>query len=130
MRSVGGSLILSLLLVFSSAAAVAQQEESLGDYARRLRAEKRSEVQITLEESNQLFQSMDEILAFASRDSGLPRRATVRHQLVSQSDFSQRVTGAAPDEDSRERRVEQSIVVLQKFGLLPLSLNMRSEIGR
>src|SRR5215469_7379116 len=67
---------------------------------------------------------MDEILQFASRDSGLPRHASVKYRLVSQDDVTSYM--AAELSNLRDtQRVVRSEIVLKKFGFLPPDFSLK-----
>ncbi len=57
--------------------------KGLAEVSRELRDKKYQVVRTTLQDSAKLFSSIDEVLGFASHDSGLARRTAVNHQLVS-----------------------------------------------
>ena len=76
------------------------------------------EQKISPQEADELFHEVDEILKFASKDSGLPvkrevkRRLTNRDEVVAYLEKNMR-------EDKSAQRVQRSELVLKKFGLLP-----------
>lgn len=80
---------------------------------------------ISPQEAEELFGQVDEILKFASKDSGLPikrevkRRLTNREEVVAYLEKSMR-------EDKSAQRVQRSEMVLKKFGLLPRNFNLSS----
>jgi hypothetical protein len=80
---------------------------------------------ISQEEAQELFGQVDQILKFASKDSGLPikhevkRRLTNREEVVAYLQKSMR-------EDKSAKRVERSEMVLKKFGLVPRDFKLSS----
>jgi hypothetical protein len=76
------------------------------------------EEKISPQDAEDLFHEVDEILTFASKDSGFPikrevkRRLTNRDEVVAYLEKNMR-------EDKSAQRVERSELVLKKFGLLP-----------
>src|ERR1700730_14214661 len=60
----------------------AEQGQSLGELARKVRKDHTTEVQMSEEDAKDLFRSVDKIVAFASEDSGFPKRSTVKRRLV------------------------------------------------
>jgi hypothetical protein len=80
---------------------------------------------ISPQEAEDLFGRVDQILKFASKDSGLPikhevkRRLTNREEVVAYLEKSMR-------EDKSAQRVQRSELVLKKFGLLPHDFNLSS----
>ncbi len=61
----------------------ADQGQSLGEMARKVRKDHTTEVQMSDADAKELFKSVDKIVAFASEDSGFPKRAVVKRRLVS-----------------------------------------------
>ncbi len=57
--------------------------QSLADIARKLRKDQTAqEVKVTPEETKKILGSVEELLQFASRDSGFPKRTTVKSRMV------------------------------------------------
>jgi hypothetical protein len=73
---------------------------------------------ITPEETKELFQSVDEILQFASKDTLLPLKHPVKKAMVSRTEVENYI-GAKFKDDADRIRFERSELVLKKFGLLP-----------
>jgi hypothetical protein len=80
------------------------------------------EVKITPREAEELFHSVDEILAFDSKQSGLPIKKQVKRRLTSRDEVVAYLTKHMKDEDVK--RLQRSELVLKKFGLLPRDFNM------
>ncbi|MFB3815111.1 MAG: hypothetical protein ACE14L_13475 [Terriglobales bacterium] len=88
-------------------------------------AETQPETKITPEQAKELLASVDEILQFVSRDTGLPIKHRVNRQLASRAEVVQYIQDRMKsDEDSR--RLERSAVVLKKFGMVPRDFNLRA----
>ena len=100
-------------------------QKSLGEIARELATNKRAEVKVTESDSKKLFAEIDEILGFASQDSGLPRRTPVRHQLVGQDDVQRHAANVLAD-SAETQRIARSEVVLKKFGYLPRDFSLKN----
>jgi hypothetical protein len=83
---------------------------------------KEKEVKITPREAEQLFHSVDEILAFDSKQTGLPIRKQVKRKLTSREEVVSYLTKHMNDEDTQ--RLRRSELVLKKFGLLPRDFNL------
>lgn len=99
-------------------------EPSVGELASRQKTKRQVEVKVTENDVKRLATEMDEILQFASRDSGLPRHAAVKYKLVSQDDVTRYM--AAELSSLREtQRVVRSEIVLKKFGFLPPDFNLK-----
>lgn len=80
---------------------------------------------ITPEEAQDLFKSADEILHFASRQTGLPIKHEVKHKLTSRDEV-QRFIEKRMKDDPDAKRMEESEFVMKKFGLLPEKFNLRT----
>ncbi len=84
-----------------------------------------AETHITAEQAQELFRSVDEILQFASRDSGLPVRHSVKRALVSRDQAMKYIEGRmGSDQDAQ--RLNRSALVLKKFGLLPRDFDLQT----
>jgi hypothetical protein len=82
------------------------------------------ETRITKEQAKELFKSVDEILAFASKDSKLPIEHSVKRTLISREEVN-RFLRKKFDEDESTKRMERSEIVLKKFGLLDRDFHLR-----
>jgi hypothetical protein len=80
------------------------------------------EVKITPREAEELFHSVDEILAFDSKRTGLPIKKQVKRRLTSRDEVVAYLTKHMKDEDVK--RLQRSELVLKKFGLLPRDFDM------
>lgn len=87
-------------------------------------AGKKPETPLTKEQTKQLFQSVDEILKFASSDSNLPIQHGVKRKLISRSEVTRFLTKKF-DEDESTKRMERVELVLKKFGLLDREFQLR-----
>ncbi len=72
---------------------------------------------------------MDEILEFASHDTGLPIEHKVKRHLITRESMEKYVDKRMKD-DKDAQRLEQSRLVLEKFGLLPPGYDLHSEFLR
>jgi hypothetical protein len=81
------------------------------------------EVKITPREAEELFHSVDEILAFDSKQTGLPIKKQVKRRLTSRDEVVAYLTKHMKDEDVK--RLQRSELVLKKFGLLPRDFDMQ-----
>ena len=98
--------------------------KSLADVAREQQDKKYEVVRTTVEDSRKLAASIDEVLDFASRDSGYSKRFPVKHQLISEADVSRRIAESMDKSDSQ--RLVSSELVLKKFGFLPNSFDLKA----
>ncbi len=87
------------------------------------------ETRITKEQAKELFRSVDEILDFVSQDTGLPIESKVKRNLITREQVEKYVDKRMKD-DKDEKRLEQSRLVLQKFGLLPPTYDLHGEFLR
>jgi hypothetical protein len=85
-------------------------------------ASEEKEVKITPHEAEQLFHSVDEILAFDSKQTGLSIKKHVKRRLTSRDEVVAYLTKHMKDDDVK--RLQRSELVLKKFGLLPRDFNM------
>src|ERR1700683_1627239 len=82
----------------------------------------KEEVKITPREAEELFHSVDEILAFASKRTGLPIKKQVKRRLTSRDEVVGYLTRHMKDEDVK--KLQRSELVLKKFGLLPRDFDL------
>ena len=82
----------------------------------------KEEVKITPREAEELFHSVDEILAFDSKQTGLPIKKEVKRRLTSREEVVSYLTKHMNDEDTQ--RLRRSELVLKKFGLLPREFDL------
>ncbi len=80
------------------------------------------EVKITPRQAEELFHSVDEILAFDSKRTGLPIKKPVKRRLTSRDEVVGYLTKHMKDEDVK--RLQRSELVLKKFGLLPRDFDL------
>ena len=81
------------------------------------------ESKISPKEADELFKSVDEILKFASQETALPIRKTVKRRLTSRDEVTAYLQKhMAEDEDAQ--RLKRSEAVLKKFGLLPRDFDL------
>jgi hypothetical protein len=85
-------------------------------------AQEKSEVKITPQQAQELFHSVDEILLFDSKHSGLAIRKEVKKRLTSRDEVVAYLTKHMKDEDVK--RLQRSELVLKKFGLLPRDFDL------
>jgi hypothetical protein len=78
---------------------------------------------ISSKEGKELFRSVDEILHFASQDTGLPIKNEVKRRLTKRSEV-QHYIQKSMKEDKDAKRLERSSAVLKKFGLIPRNFDL------
>ena len=86
--------------------------------------EDKPEVKITPRQAEELFHSVDEILEFDSKQTGLPIKHNVKRKLTSRDEVVSYLTNHLNDEDVR--RLRRSELVLKKFGLLPRDFDLQT----
>jgi len=87
-------------------------------------AAEHQDVKITPREAEELFHSIDEILEFDSKESGLTIKHEVKRRLANRDAVVSYLTKHVNDEDTK--RLRRSELVLKKFGLLPRDFNLET----
>ncbi|MGB8065685.1 MAG: hypothetical protein WCF26_27620 [Candidatus Sulfotelmatobacter sp.] len=82
------------------------------------------EVKITPRQAEELFHSVDEILQFDSKETGLPIKREVKRKLTSRDEVVSYLTKHMNDQDTQ--RLRRSELVLKKFGLLPPDFDLET----
>jgi hypothetical protein len=81
------------------------------------------ETVVSPKEAKELFRSVDEILKFASDDTGLPIKHDVKRRLTKRDEVQSYIQKSMK-EDKDAKRLERSSAVLKKFGLLPRNFDL------
>jgi hypothetical protein len=84
-----------------------------------------AESKISPKEAEELFHDVDQILQYASKDTGLPVKNEVKRRLTSRDEvvaFLEK--NMAEDKDAQ--RLRRSELVLKKFGLLPRDFDLQT----
>jgi hypothetical protein len=102
----------------------ANQGQSLGDLARKMRKDHTTEVQMSDEDAKKLFSSVDEILTFAAKDTGFPQKSSVKRRLVGSADV-EKYTREQQAKQGFAQRFARSELTMKKFGLLPRDFDLR-----
>jgi len=121
------SLLALCVLALLSTLAFTQDNsssQSLGDVARKLRKETSDEVRMTDADTKKLFESVDKIFDFASQDTGMPKHAPVKRQMVSKADVVKFTTGRLAKEEYTQRFAQEELS-MKKLGFLPRDFNLR-----
>jgi hypothetical protein len=106
-------------------AAVPQAQQQTPSQAQQQSTAPAAPHRLSPQEAEELFRSVDEILQFVSKDTGLPIKHTVKRQLASRDEVVKYVERKqAEDEDTQ--RLERSAASLKKFGLLPRDFDLRT----
>jgi hypothetical protein len=80
--------------------------------------------QISAKEAEELFRSVDDILKFCSKETGLPIKHAVKRKLTSRDEVEEFLRKSMADDKDAER-FRRSELVLKKFGLLPRDFEMQ-----
>jgi len=83
-----------------------------------------AETHISPEQAKELFRSVDELIKFASDDTGLPIRHEVKRTLTTRAAVEKYLTDKF-DEDEDAKRMQRGEIVLKKFGLLDRDFNLK-----
>ena len=83
-----------------------------------------NEVKITPRQAEEPFHSVDEIMQFDSKETGLRIKREVKRKLTSRDEVYSYLTQHLNDEDAQ--RLRRSELVLKKFGLLPRDFNLET----
>src|SRR5580692_3072305 len=82
------------------------------------------ENKISPKEAEELFHDVDQILQFASKDTGLPIKKEVKRRLTTRDEVVAYLQKTM-SEDKDARRLQRSELVLKKFGLLPADFDLQ-----
>jgi len=96
-----------------------------GQFPANSSAQPEPEKKITPEQAEQLLRSVDEILKFVSKDTGLPIKHPVKRQLADREQVW-RYIQERMESDEDAQRLERSEIELKKFGLLPRDFDLRT----
>ncbi len=83
------------------------------------------EQKISPQEAEELFHDVDQILQFASKDTGLPIKKEVKRRLTSRDEVVAYLEKTMA-EDKDAQRLRRSELVLKKFGLLPRNFDLQT----
>ena len=83
------------------------------------------EVHISPAQAKELFRSVDQIMQFASQDSGFKIKHEVKRQLTTRNEVEKYITDRF-HEDKDTQRMERSEIVLKKFGLLDRDFHLQT----
>jgi hypothetical protein len=84
-----------------------------------------AENKISPKEAEELFRDVDQIMQFASKETGLPIKKEVKRRLVSRDEVVAYLQkNMAEDKDAQ--RLQRSELVLKKFGLLPRDFDLQT----
>ena len=110
-------------------AGVSVQEQQQESAAPQSSQQPEAQAPITKAQAKELFRSVDVILRFASQDTGLPIERHVKRNLITRESMEKYIDKRMRD-DKDAQRLEQSRLVLEKFGLLPQGYDLHGEFLR
>ena len=99
-----------------------QPDPAQADSTQAQPAQPKEETKITPRQAEELFHSVDEILAFDSKQTGLVVKKEVKRKLTSREEVVSYLTKNKDDKDTQ--RLRRSELVLKKFGLLPRDFDL------
>ena len=102
----------------------AQPPPAQGQGSQEPHADEKDEVKITPRQAEELFHSVDEILEFDSKQTGLPIKREIKRKLIGRDEVVSFLTKHLDEEDTK--RLRRSELVLKKFGLLPRDFNLQT----
>jgi hypothetical protein len=108
---------------------VSVQDQQQGSAAAQSSQQPEAQTRITQAQAKELFRSVDVILRFASQDTGLPIERHVKRNLITRESMEKYIEKRMRD-DKDAQRLEQSRLVLEKFGLLPQGYDLHGEFLR
>jgi hypothetical protein len=126
-----GLLLTACGLLFLVPPRVTAQEassSSLGEVARELRQKKQAEVRLRPEDVTALFASLDQILDFASKDTGFAKHGPVKRQVVGREYVEAYYAWKFPKQ--AEEGLARSELVLKKIGLLAPDFDLKNYLVR
>lgn len=83
-----------------------------------------TEHHLSAAQAKELFRSVDEIVHFASEDTKLPVKKTVKRRLTTRDEVEKYILEKF-NEDESSKRMQRSEIVLKKFGLLDRDFQLR-----
>jgi len=107
----------------SSSDAAAQSSPSKPDQSGAAKAS--TETKITPQQAEQLFRDVDTILSFASKDTALEIKHSVKRRLTSREEVVAYLKKSMA-EDKDVQRLRRTEFVLKKFGLLPKDFDLQT----
>ena len=87
----------------------------------------KQERKISPKDAEELFQEVDQILQFASKDTAFPIKHEVKRHLASRNEVSTYLEKSLRD-DKDAKRLRRTELVLKKFGLLPRDFDFEHSI--
>jgi hypothetical protein len=102
-----------------------QSGQGIADVAREQQEKSLHQVRTSLQDSQKLFASINEVLEFAMHDSGYTKRTPIKHQLMGETEVKRQML----EEFSKSveaQRLARSELVWKKFGFLPNNFDLKA----
>ncbi|MGA7259139.1 MAG: hypothetical protein WCF17_02200 [Terracidiphilus sp.] len=84
----------------------------------------KGETHITPDQAKQLFALVDQLMQFASQETGLPIKSTVKRQIRTRAEVEAYLNEKF-NEDEGAKRLQKGEIVLKKFGLLDKDFDLK-----
>ncbi len=120
----GRAWVLSAIVLCLAAASPAQQQPAPTAPATQAPSAESAPVRITPEQAKKLFSLVDELIGFSSHETGLPIKSTVKRKLTARAAV-EAYLNLKFKEDEGAKRLQQSEMVLKKFGLLDRDFDLK-----
>jgi len=118
-------LLVAVAILSACFSVAAQQTKQQAEPGQAPPAPKpQAETHITPEQGKELFRSVDELIKFASEETGLPIRHEVKRTLTTRTAV-EKYLNEKFNEDEDAKRMQQGEIVLKKFGLLDRDFNLK-----
>jgi hypothetical protein len=114
---------LAILLCFTAGASSWAQQPPAAAAGQTPEKEKPS-THITADQARQLFSLVDELLKFASQETGLPIKSDVKRKITSRAEVESYLKEKF-EEDEGAKRLQRGEIVLKKFGLLDRDFSLK-----
>jgi hypothetical protein len=98
------------------------QDQSLGDLARKVQKDHTTEVQMSADDAKKLFDSVDTIVAFAAEDTGFAKHSSVERRLVGREEVEKFTRAQLAKQENSFMRSEMT---MKKFGFLPRDFDLK-----
>ena len=122
-QTLARALFVAALLPLFSAAACAQQA-SPPTAAPNVAPTSTPDIIMSRQQSKDLLDSVDSIMTFAAKDTGLAMVPHLKRRLISRQEVTRYLIKNF-DEDDSAKRLQRSEIVLKKFGLLNRDFHLR-----
>ncbi|MGA9040654.1 MAG: hypothetical protein WB421_08985 [Terriglobales bacterium] len=128
---IAGSVLIFLLLVSAGWAQETNQPpqvpQKVPDQKTAVGNDPKPDQKISPKQAEELFQEVDQILQFVSKDTAYPIKHEVKRHLASRDEVSAYLEKSLR-EDKDAKRLRRTELVLKKFGLLPHDFDFGSSI--